>query len=273
MIDLQDLPEAEREVEAQWPFNLAQGPLFRATLLCLGAEEYLLLMAMHHIVCDKRSTGVLFRELATLDEAFSTGQLSSLPELPIQYADFAAWQREVLQGDILDRHFAYWKQHLAGSPAGLDFPTDRPRLPVPTSGGSKYCVMLPKALTDALEELSRQEGWTLSQIEVGTGTSKFDLTLELDDRPEGLIGRFVYSTDLFDQATIALLAILKAGGAYVPLDPTYPQERLEYMVQDAQMSIVLTQKRLLDLLPQDETKLICLDTDDAETLLGSSAAR
>ena len=142
LVDLRGFPEAEREAEvlrlAIDPFDLNQGPLIRATVLQLGAEEHLLLLTMHHIVSDGWSLGVFLRELATLYEAFTSDQPSPLPELPMQYADFAAWQREVLSGDLLTESLAYWKQQLAASPAGLDLPTDRPRLPVPTLRGSTY---------------------------------------------------------------------------------------------------------------------------------------
>ncbi len=332
VVDLRDYHEAERDAQAlrlvtdvgHKPFNLARGPLVGATLLRLNEEEHVLLLTIHRIVFDGWSLGVLLRELTTLYEAFSTGQLSPLPELPIQYADFAVWQREMLQGERLAECLAYWKQQLAGMPEGLDLPTDRPHLPVPTSRGSTYRLTLPKWLSDALKELSRREGvslymtlvaafqtllyrytgqddlvigtvaagrtqvetegligffvnilalrtdlsgnptfgellgrvrevlleaqahqdlpfeslvkelhptrllgqnplfqvmlsfesplptlppaWTLAQLEVETGTTKFDLSLELDDRPEGLISCFEYSTDLFDEATIARMA-------------------------------------------------------------------
>jgi hypothetical protein len=169
VVDLRSLPEAEREAqalrlateEAQRPFDLTQGPLIRATLLHLGSEEDVLLLAVHYIVSDGWSLGVLLRELATLYGSFSTGQSSPLPRLPMQYADFAARQQEWLKGDADADELAYWKKQLAGSPTGLDLPTDRPRLPVPTSRGATYCLTLPRALTDGLKELSQQEGMTL----------------------------------------------------------------------------------------------------------------
>jgi len=501
LVDLRSLPEAEREAqalrlaieEARRPFDLTQGPLLRATLLHLGSEEDVLLLAVHYIVSDGWSLGVLLRELATLYESFSTGQSSPLPQLPMQFADFAARQQKWLRGDTVADELAYWKQQLAGSPAGLDLPTDRPRLPLPTWRGATYGLLLPKALTDDLKELSRRQrvtlymtlvaafqtllyrytrqedvvlgtvtpgrtraetealiglfentlvlradlsgnptfrellgrvrevileaqahqelpfeylaqlqpkrqlgqnplfqvsltfepplpslpsGWTLTQTQVETGTAKFDLSLDLEDRPEGLISRFKYSTDLFDESTIArmaghwqtlleavvadssqrlsqvslltererhqllvewndtameypreqclhqlfeaqveqtpdavavvfeddhltyrelniranqlahylrqlgvgpevlvgicverslamvvgLLGILKAGGAYVPLDPTYPPDRLAFMLEDAQVTVLLTQQRLIEKLPRHEAKLVCLDT-------------
>ena len=505
VIDLSPLPKAERKVEAlrlardeaQRPFDLAQGPLLRILLLHLEAEENILLLTMHHIISDRWSLGIFFQELAILYKAFSTGQFSPLPELPIQYADFAEWQREVLQEDFLAEDLAYWKQHLAGSPAGLDLPSEQPRLLMPTSQGSVYRTRLPKALSDTLKELSRQQevtlymtlvaafqtllyrstgqddlvigtvtagrtraetealigffantqvlrtdlsgnpsfdellrrvrevilkaqahqqlpfeylvkelhptrllgqnplfqvmlvlepplpalplGWVVTQMEVETGTSKFDLTLELEDCPEGLMCHFEYSADLFNAPTIArlaghwqtllegivvdptrrlselplltdkeylqiivawnanhteypkdmcvhqlfeaqvertpntvavvfqgeqltyrglntranqlahylrqlamgpevlvgicversldmlvgLLGILKAGGAYVPLDPAFPAERLAFMLEDAQVPVLVTQQHLLTQLPAHRNKVVCLDTDAA----------
>ena len=332
VVDLQGLHGAKREAEAlrlataeaRHPFDLTHGPLVRATVLQLGAEENMLLLTLHHIIFDGWSEGVLFRELASLYEAFSIGLPSSLPELPIQFADFAVWQREALQGDILAEHLAFWKLQLAGIPAELSLPTDRPHLPLSSSRGSTYGFMLPKELSNALKDLSRKQGvtlymtlvaafqtllfrysgqddvvigtvgagrsqsetetligffvntlvlrtdlsgnptfsellgrvrevilgaqfhqdlpfeslvkelqperqlgqnplfqvsltlepplpilpseWTQINMEDETGTSKFDLSLQLDDRPDGLLGRFEYSTDLFDQATIARMA-------------------------------------------------------------------
>jgi amino acid adenylation domain-containing protein len=332
VVDLSALPEAQREAEAlrlaneeaQRPFDLVQGPLLRTTLLKLAAEEYVLLLTIHHIISDGWSLGVLYEELVTLYQAFSTGQPSPLPDLPIQYVDFALWQQERLQGEELAGQLDYWKQHLAGAPALLELPTDRPRPAVPTSQGSTYLVTLSKELDKALKTLSRQEGVTLYMILVAafqtllyrytsqddmvigtfiagrtqaetealigffvntlvlridlsgnpsfrdllkrvrgvifdayahqevpfdylvrelhptrslgqnplfqvmltlapplsalppgweparmvgeTGAAKFDLSLELADRSEGLICLFEYSTDLFDEATIARMA-------------------------------------------------------------------
>ncbi len=134
MIDLSRFPDDERAVEtrrlreeALRPFNLERGPLFRASLLRVSEEEHLLLLAMHHIVSDGWSLGVLIGELAALYEDFVAGKNPSLPELPIQYADFAVWQREWLSGEVLQRQLAYWKEQLADSPPVLEIPTDRPR--------------------------------------------------------------------------------------------------------------------------------------------------
>ncbi len=212
LVDLCHLPEAEQEVEAlrlateeaQRPFNLAQGPLLRATLLQLGAGEYMLLLNIHHTIFDGSSTGLLLRELVALYQAFSNNQPSPLPELPIQYADYAVWQREWLQGDVLAEQLAYWKQQLAGVPATLELPTDRPRPPVPSYRGAMQPFALSKQLTDGLKALSRQEGVTLYMTLVGafqallhryTGQDDILLGSPVAGRPraatEDLLGFFI----------------------------------------------------------------------------------
>ena len=332
--DLRELPPAKREAEVQkltaeaalQHFNLAKGPLLRANLLHLDSEEYILLLTLHHIVFDGWSIGVLLRELAALYEAFSTGKPSPLAELPIQYADFAVWQREWLGGDRARIDLAYWKQQLEGAPPLLELPTDRPRPSVQTYRGAKHSFLLSKALTEALNSLSRKEnvtifmtllaafktllyrytgqadivvgapianrnraeleeligffvntlvlrtdlsdtptfrellarirevtleayahqdlpleqlveelqpqrdlsynplfqvsfvlqnaplpiqhlpGMTLTVLEVDNQTSKFDLTVNLEEKPDGISANFEYSTDLFDAATICRMA-------------------------------------------------------------------
>ncbi|MBW3585942.1 MAG: amino acid adenylation domain-containing protein, partial [Cyanobacteria bacterium 0813] len=505
IVDLRELPEAERELEAQRlateeaqrPFDLVNEQLFRAQLLHLGEEEHLLLLTMHHIVSDGWSLGVFMRELTALYEAFSTEKSSSLPELPIQYADFAVWQNEWLVGEVLEVQLNYWKRHLGGQLPVLELPTDRPRPPVQTYRGAREFLELPKKSTDALKALSQKEGVTLfmtllaafqtllyrytgqedvivgspianrnraeiegligffvntlvlrtelsgdpsfrellgrvrevalgaythqdlpfeklveelqlerdlsrnplfqvmfvfqnapisalefrglslTPLEVHNGTAKFDLTLELEESAEGIRGWFEYNTDLFDPLTITwmannfqtlvegivahpeqrlcdlpllsaaqehqllvewnntqtdypnqacihqlfeaqvertpdavavvfegeqltylqlnqranqlahhlqkmgvepemlvgicverslemivgLLGILKAGGAYLPLDPSYPQDRLAFMLEDAQVSVLLTQQNLIAGFSEYKAQRLCLDTD------------
>ena len=137
VIDLSALPEEEREAQAermaneetQQPFDLTRGPLFRFRLVRLAAEQHILLLTMHHIISDGWSLGVLGRELAALYQAYSTGQSSPLAELGIQYADFAVWQREWLQGEVLEKQLAYWREQLGGELPVLELPIDRPRPP------------------------------------------------------------------------------------------------------------------------------------------------
>ncbi|MGD0207573.1 MAG: amino acid adenylation domain-containing protein [Verrucomicrobiota bacterium] len=515
VVDLRKLPASERETEvrrwvtaeAQRPFDLSQGPLIRGTVLRLGDEEHVGLLTMHHIVSDGWSTGILVRELATLYVAFCAGGSSPLPALPIQYADFAHWQRQWLQGEVLETQIAHWKKQLAGAPAQIDLPTDHPRPAVQTFRGAHQSLVLPKHLQEGFKALSRQEGvtqfmtllaafkvllyrytsqddlivgtpianrnrletegligffvnalvlrtdlsgnpsfrellrrvrevclgayghqdlpfdrlveelhvkrdlsrnplfqvmfvlhhaslrtvelpgLTLSPVEGDSETAHFDLTLQLLDTEQGLTAAFVYNTDLFEAATIArmlgnfqtlleamvadpeqrvsdlpllteterqqllvewndtktdcprdlcihqlfeaqvertpdaiavvfeaeqfrdhastreavltyaqlnrranqlahhlrtlgvgpevlvaicverslemvigLLGILKAGGAFVPLDPAYPKERLAFMLKDAQVPVLLTQERLVAGLPEQDTKVICLDS-------------
>jgi amino acid adenylation domain-containing protein/FkbM family methyltransferase len=166
---LSSLSEKERTAEAQrrtaeeaaQPFDLARGPLFRATLLYLGAEDHLLLVTMHHIASDGWSLDVFGRELAALYEAFTSGQPSPPPPLPVQYADYAAWQRQWLQGKAFEEQAGYWKEQLAGAPPKLEIPSDHPRPAVQTLRGARHFFELPAALVATAEALSRQEGATL----------------------------------------------------------------------------------------------------------------
>jgi len=499
--DLRHLPDGERaaeagqlaSAEARRPFDLGRGPLMRVSLLRLGEEEHVLLLTLHHIVSDGWSMGVLMREFMALYEAFVAGRPPGLPELPIQYADFACWQRQWLQGEVLQEQLAYWKKQLGDLPV-LDLPSDRPRPAVQTFRGTGEGRAMPAELGERLRNLSRREGVTLfmtalaafvallhrytgqDDIAVGSaiagrnraeiepligffinmlvlrtdlagdptfrevlrrvrevtlqsymhqdlpfekivgalrperdasrtplfqvsftlqnaptqrlelpgltfsfpdidlGTSRFDLALNVAETADGLLAAAEYSTDLFDQATIArllrhyqtvleavvadpdvrlsyipvldaaerhemlvawndtrrdflcacahtlfeaqvertpdgvaatfegrqltygeltrranqlahhlrrlgvgpevlvgicverslemvvgVMGILKAGGAYLPLDPTYPKDRLQFMLEDAQVPVLLTQERLLPLLPEHGARVICLD--------------
>ena len=505
VVEYQHLPTTEQESalqqlaqqQATQPFDLASQALLRATLVVLKETEHILLVCMHHIVSDAWSMGVFVQELAVLYNAYSQGQSPPLTPLPIQYADFAIWQRQWLQGDILQSQLNYWQQQLKDAPALLSLPTDRPRPAVQTFAGAYQQFALSQELTQKLTQLSQQQGVTLfmtllaaydtllyrytgqsdilvgspianrdrseiegligffvntlvmrtnlagnpsfselltrvremameaytyqnlpfemlvealqperdlshtplfqvmfvlqnapmSQIEL-TGltvtplsaegaTAKFDLTLSMQNTAAGLVGVWEYNTDLFDASTIermsshfvtllegiivnpeqqisqlplltaaeqqqllvewnntqvdysfnkcihqlfeeqvertpdavavvfedqqltyhqlncranqlayylqslgvkpdvlvglcversllmvvGLLGILKAGGAYVPLDPEYPQERLSFMLEDAQVPVLLTQHHLLEKLPQHQAQVVCLDTD------------
>ena len=514
VVDLTDRPPSGREGEirrladreAQRPFDLARGPLVRVGLLELGDEDHVLLATLHHIIADAWSTGVFIREMAALCSAFAKGEPSPLPALPLQYADFAAWQRTRLQGDVLAEQLAYWRQRLDGAPPVLELPTDRPRPPVQTYRGATAALEVSHRVSEAVSVLGRQEGVTLFMtllaafqaqlhrysgqddivvgspianrdrtetegligfflnmlvlrtdlagnpsfrellgrvrevclgayahqdlpfeklvqeihpernlaseplfqvalvlqnapapvIEIPGGltvrlldaaneTARRDLTLVLWEGPHGLAGAFEYSTDLFDPATImrmgghframlegivadpdtrlaglpllsaaerrqllvehnltrteyprvaglhesfeaqvertpdavaaifegqaltyaelnrranrlahylskrgigpevlvgicvnrslpmlvALLGVLKAGGAYVPLSPASPKEHLRYMLDDAGVSLVLTEGPLLESLPDFAGQVVCLDTE-APVLGGES---
>ncbi len=328
LVDLRTFPLTERESkarqlamkEAREPFSLAQGSLMRATLLQLDEEDFVLLVNMHHSISDGWSFGIFLHELAQLYDAFSRDLPSPLPDLPIQYADFAIWQREQLLEAPIAEQMNYWRQQLKDAPAILELPTDHARPPVPTFNGSMQLFALSKDLTAGLKTLSRQEGvslhmtlvaafqtllyrysgqedivigspvagrtrpetegligafintlvlrtdlsgnptfkellrrvrkmaleaqahadvpfeyivqelhperdlnqhpffqallsldmpasglpsgWTITYTDTDTGTSKFDLSIIIEDQPDGLTGRFEYRTALFDAATI-----------------------------------------------------------------------
>ena len=169
VIDVQRSPDAEREressrvtnEEAKRPFNLAQGPLLRATLVKLTEEEYVFLITVHQIVCDGWSMQVFFREFWTCYEAYSAKRLPSLPTLSFQYADVSLWQRQWLQGEVLDSQLSYWKKQLATTLPVLNLPTDRSD-PVPRSfRGARTSLVFSKFLTEGLNELSRRNRVTL----------------------------------------------------------------------------------------------------------------
>jgi amino acid adenylation domain-containing protein len=513
LVDLQQIADTEREAEAQrlatqeaqLAFNLTQGPLVRLTLLQLDREDHVMLLTMHHIVSDEWSIDLFWREMEVLYEAFSTGAPSPLPELPIQYADFAHWQRQWLQGEVYQKQLSYWREQLGGDLPTLTLPTDRPRPAIQAFRGAKQSLTIPKVISESLKVLSRQEGVTLfmtllaafktllyrytgqedilvgspvanrnrteiegligffvntlvlrtnladnpsfrellgrvremalgayshqdlpfeklveelqperslgynplfqamfvlqdastsvpefpnltaSVMEVESSTSHFDLTLSMRETEQGLAALLEYNTDLFDAVTmtrmlghlqtllegiianpdlslshlpllteaerhqllvewndtqadypqdlcahqlfeahaertpealavvfastaarheeeqrltyaelnrranqlahylqtlgvgpevcvglclerspemiVGLLGILKSGGAYVPLDPEYPEERLAFMMEDSQVPVLLTQQRLVDSLPANGARLVCLDTD------------
>ncbi len=165
-----DAAAAEREAdrlgrdEAARPFDLAAGPLFRARLVRLRADEHVLLMCIHHIVSDGWSVGVLFRDLLVLYHAFRTGQPSPLGELPVQYADFARWQREQLQGAGLARQLVFWRELLAGMPELLELPTDHPRPAVQAYHGAREHLSVEGGLVARMEALARGEGATLFMV-------------------------------------------------------------------------------------------------------------
>ncbi|HSU18095.1 MAG TPA: amino acid adenylation domain-containing protein, partial [Longimicrobium sp.] len=173
--DLSGLGEADRESavgrrageEARRAFNLSAGPLFRAALLRLGEEDHVLLLSMHHVVSDGWSMGVLFRELSALYAAYREGRESPLPELPVQYADYAVWQRGQLAGEALERQLSYWRERLSGAPELLDLPTDHPRPAVRSFRGAHEQIELPLELLERLQALGRSEGATLFMVLLG----------------------------------------------------------------------------------------------------------
>src|ERR671932_2088046 len=257
IIDLQNLPAEERELQAkQWvseesqrPFDLATGPLIRLMLLKLDETEHILLLNLHHIVCDDWSMGVLVRELSRIYTAFVFEQPSPLPELPLQYADFAHWQREWLEGvgttheSPLQTQLAYWREQLVSIPI-LNLPSDRSKPTVQSYQGASKFLELPPSLSEALEKRSQQEGVTLFMTLLAAfQTLLYRYTQQEDiavgspianrnrSEIEGLIGFFVNSlvlrTDLSGNPTFReLLSRVRevALGAYAHQD--LPFEKL-----------------------------------------------
>src|SRR5690349_8777413 len=172
VIDVTRFTETERDgivqnlihEQTQASFDLKRGPLLRITLIRLRDDEHVLLLAMHHIVSDAWSMGVLIGEIVALYEGYVAGREVALPALPIQYADFAAWQREWLQGDVLNEQFAYWRQHLGGSLPILELPTDRPRPALQTYNGSSLSFPLSPDLSQSIKSLCKTEGVTLFMV-------------------------------------------------------------------------------------------------------------
>ncbi len=252
LVDLGALPAGEREAEAHRriaeeslrPFDLATGPLLRALLLRLSGREHVLVLTVHHIVSDGWSMTVLGRELGALHEAFSAGRPSPLPELPVQYADHAVWQRQWLSGDVLRTQLDYWKKQLAGAPQDLELPADRPRPPVLSYRGASVPVALPLDLLAGLRATSRREGVTLFmtllaafQVLLARYTGRDDIVVgspiagRTQVETEGLIGLFVNTlalrTDLSGDPTFReLLSRVREVtlGAYTHQD--VPFERL-----------------------------------------------
>lgn len=209
--DLQQVSEDERQTETQRlmeeetrrVFDLEHGPLLRASLLRLDEMEHVLILVMHHIVFDAWSIPVLLHELGALYQAYASGQPSLLPDLPVQYADFAHWQRGWLQGEALAEHVAYWRAQLADLTT-LELPTDHPRPPVQTFRGAHQSFTLPDALVQSLYDLGRTEGVTLfmtllaafqtllhrytTQVDISVGTPIANRNYR---EIEGLIGFFI----------------------------------------------------------------------------------
>ncbi|MFD2169209.1 amino acid adenylation domain-containing protein [Tumebacillus lipolyticus] len=232
------------QAEAARPFDLQEGPLVRFTLLRLNQNDHVLLLNMHHIISDGWSMGVFVNEFAALYQSSVKGEPSLLPELAIQYVDYAAWQRDTLTGEGLAGQIAYWREQLNGELPVLQLPTDHPRPPVQTHVGAIEPFTLPSRLTDALHQLSQQQGVTLfmtllgafqtflsrysGQEDICVGTAIAGRTRR---ETEELIGFFVNTlvlrTDLSGQPSfLELLSRVKkvALGAYAHQD--LPFEKL-----------------------------------------------
>ena len=249
--DLGELAAQQREeriaelgaAEARAPFDLAQGPLIRGRLLRLQDQEHVLLLTQHHIVSDGWSIGVMVREVIALYTAFSQGRPDPLPPLPIQYADYAVWQRGWLQGAALQAQLDFWRDHLRGAPALLELPSDRPRPPVQRYTGGRVDLRLTPALTAALHALSQRHGVTVFMVLLAawasllsrlSGQDQIVVGSPVANRNRGevepLIGFFVNTIALRvdlggEPDTAALLAQIKAAtlGAYAHQDLPFEQ--------------------------------------------------
>jgi len=239
--DLREVPLELRESEAQLlarelvrrPFDLAAGPLLRAHLLRLHDEEWILVLNLHHIIADGWSMGILIGEFAALYEAAGSGKSAGLPELPIQYVDFAHWEREWLQGDVVSDHLLYWKEKLAGVIQHPELPHDEPRPRVRSYRGAHLDFVLPPELSEAVKGFSKRERTSLfvtlltafyALLSRCTGQKDFVIGSPTANRnqveTEHLIGCFVN--------TLVLRADLSG-------DPTYREllERVRHTVQEA----------------------------------------
>jgi iturin family lipopeptide synthetase A len=249
--DLGHLPEAERVVEAQRlaqedalrPFDLARGPVFRMKLLRLARQDHVLVFNMHHVVADSWSTVVLLREVAAIYSSYTNGQASPLPELDIQYADFSAWQRELLSGPLLEKQLEYWKRKLAGVEP-LMLPTDRPRTGIQRPDGAISRFAIPMELTESLRTLSRKQGATLYMILLaafqsllGRYSGQSDIAVgspiagRMRTETEGLIGIFINTlvlrTDLSGQPdSLELLRQVKESTLEAYAHQDVPFEKL-----------------------------------------------
>ncbi|HET8842872.1 MAG TPA: amino acid adenylation domain-containing protein, partial [Ktedonobacteraceae bacterium] len=250
VLDLSCLPQQERESatrrlvqqEVEQPFDLGRGPLLRTWLITLAQNDQVLMLTMHHIVSDGWSMGVLVRELTTLYQAMLRGEEAVLPALPLQYADYAVWQREWLQGEVLQQQLDYWKQHLADI-VPLELPIDHPRPPIITYQGAHMYRQLSPELTQQLHELAQREGVTLfmlllaafqvllsrysGQQDIAVGTPIANRSYQ---EIEGLIGFFVNTlvlrTDLSgDPSFVELLERVRtvALGAYAHQEVPFEQ--------------------------------------------------
>src|SRR5215216_5487333 len=173
--DLSSLPEAERETEARRlasmeidrPFDFKRGPLWRGKLFRLGAQDHVLILILHHIICDGWSINVLINEVSAFYGAHASGRSPALPELPVQYADYSVWQREWLQGAELEKQLAYWREQLRDAPPVLALPFDNPRPQVQTLRGAHVSFIVPNALSAKLRQLCWSEGVTPFMLLLG----------------------------------------------------------------------------------------------------------
>jgi amino acid adenylation domain-containing protein len=227
--DLRSLPQAERDTTAQrlargealYPFDLEEGPLLKVCVLQLDAQEHILLLTMHHIISDGWSKGVLLRELAVLYEAFCQSQPSPLPDLPLQYADYAHWQRQWLHSEAGQAQLAYWIQQLHDPLSTLELPTDRPRPEELSLRTARQSFQIPRELCAALTRLSRQEGTTLFMTLVAAfNTLLYSYTGQEDIRVGTLVANRQYQET---EGLIGLFANLVILRTHLSGNPTLRQ--------------------------------------------------
>jgi len=282
--DLSSVAEGDREARARAvageevnrAFDLEHGPIFRASLVKLSEQDHVLIVSTHHIATDGWSQGVLRHELSVLYEAYLSGAPSPLPPLPLQYADYAVWQRGSLAGEALERQLAYWREHLRDAPVSIALPTDKPRPAVQTYRGASRAAVLPAELIERLKSLSLDEGATLymtllsaffallsrysGQQDIVVGSAIAGRTQR---DTEKLIGLFVNSlalrTDLSGEPTFHdLVQRVRAAtvGAYSHQD--VPFERLvEELnpVRDSSRSPLYQVMLILQNLPPQQTQM------------------
>jgi amino acid adenylation domain-containing protein/natural product biosynthesis luciferase-like monooxygenase protein len=262
--------------EAAREFDLCRGPLVRTMLIKLSSDRHVLLVSMHHIISDGWSIGIFVRELAALYQAFCAGHGSPLPDLPIQYGDYAVWQAERMRGKRLEAQVEFWKQRLSGAPAFLDIPTDRPRPAVQSTKGSVHEFALSADLTTALAELARGQDVTLFMVLLAAFHTLLSQWSNQDDivvgapiagrtrlETEGVIGPFmntlVFRTDLSGDPTFRdLLERTKetALGAYAHLEMPFEKLVEELRpVRDLSRHPVFQVMFALQEFPTDATRL------------------
>ena len=281
MVDLRGLPEPERNSraliltaeEVKGPFNLQQGPLFRCSLIQIRADEHILVLVVHHVVSDGWSMAILYRELSALYETFSSGKASSLSDLPIQYADYAEWQRERLQDAALETQLSYWRRQLSGAPPALKLPTEYPRPPIQTFRGASVKLELSHDLHQKSSPWAVSKGATLFmtllaafkiQLHRYTGQNDIVVGSPIAGRnrreTEGLIGFFlnnlVLRTDLSGRPTFCdIVSRVRevALGAYAHQD--IPFERLlEELRPERDLSRTPFFQVYFNMLSQDDSK-------------------
>ncbi|HET8888391.1 MAG TPA: amino acid adenylation domain-containing protein [Candidatus Angelobacter sp.] len=264
--------------EARKSFDLSRGPLIRVKLLRLAAEEHVLLVTMHHIVCDGWSMGVLMGEVSTLYSSFSAGKPSPLAELPIQYVDYSVWQRQWLHGEMMDQQLDYWRKQLANVEV-LDLPTDRPRPSIQTQNGDRMTVALPQGLTDKIRSLAKAKSATLYMALLAafqvllyryTRQESFAVGAPIAGRrraeTEGLIGFFVNTLVLRSKLTgqMSLSELLESVKEVTLEAYTHQDVPFEKLVEE------LRPKRDLGQSPLFQTVFVLQNIPPSELQLGMS---